>query len=254
MTTYKTYQAAKMAKPDCDIYECDGGFGTELDLMGGIYAQVSEIKECNPADYCETVYDFHKSGKLLVDGDSIILPDGDVCVISDDSPSIGVGFSRTMSVSMANTLDPFGDKVAFVLKAAAYDVETEEEKEAFDMIDTTARQVESLANSSEIPDGSESPEDDECPYVQIRRLGDQLHNLLCEIQDEPIADELSETVTTLWSVETPKQKAERERLEAAYDLYCTCGIQHETVCFEEWSDCYSDVWLSIVDKTGYRKQ
>lgn len=122
------------------------------------------------------------------------------------------------------------------------------------MIDNTHRQFESLASRSEGPINFELPDNDDCPYVQIRRLGYQLHNLLCEIQDEPIAEELSKTVTTLWNVETPKQKEERERLEAAYDLYCTCGIQHETVGFKEWSDCYSDVWLSIVDKTGYRKE
>lgn len=52
---------------------------------------------------------------------------------------------------------------------------------------------------------------------------------------------------------TPDQLAANERLEAAYDLYCTCGIQHETVSIEEFEDEYVDVWYAVVDKTGYRK-
>lgn len=59
--------------------------------------------------------------------------------------------------------------------------------------------------------------------------------------------------TSFRKPETQEQKAERERVEAAYDLYCTCGIQHETVSFKEFQDEYYDAWLAIVDKTGYRK-
>lgn len=53
--------------------------------------------------------------------------------------------------------------------------------------------------------------------------------------------------------ETESERKERERLEAAYDLYCTCGISHEKASFNEFKCEYSDVWLAIVDKTGYRK-
>lgn len=63
---------------------------------------------------------------------------------------------------------------------------------------------------------------------------------------------MSVTFDKLSKPETPEQREERERLEAAYDLYCACGIQHETAPFEEWLDVYCDVWLRIVDKTGYR--
>lgn len=52
--------------------------------------------------------------------------------------------------------------------------------------------------------------------------------------------------------ETPEQREDRERLEAGYELYKTCGIQHETVSFNKWFDNYKDVWLNIVDKTHYR--
>jgi hypothetical protein len=57
--------------------------------------------------------------------------------------------------------------------------------------------------------------------------------------------------------ETPAEREETERLEAAYYLYCKCGIQHETVSFEKFKagdDCYPEVWLDIVKETGYRKE
>lgn len=54
--------------------------------------------------------------------------------------------------------------------------------------------------------------------------------------------------------ETPEQKAARERIESAYDLYVTCGIQHETISFDKFKKEPIGVWLYIVDKTGYRKQ
>lgn len=60
--------------------------------------------------------------------------------------------------------------------------------------------------------------------------------------------------------ETPEQKLERERLEAAYDLYCEWmldgNIQSDEVRtieeFVSYKNCLAD-WLRIVDKTNYRK-
>lgn len=59
--------------------------------------------------------------------------------------------------------------------------------------------------------------------------------------------------------ETPEQKAERERLEAAYDLYC-CAQQNKTLELDSFDvfirdmDMRAQAWLAIVDKTNYRKQ
>lgn len=60
-------------------------------------------------------------------------------------------------------------------------------------------------------------------------------------------------------VETPEQKAERERLEAAYDLYCHAQHAVDVIGYDSFGVFKSDkvqvkFWLSIVDKTGYRKQ
>lgn len=54
--------------------------------------------------------------------------------------------------------------------------------------------------------------------------------------------------------ETPEQKAARERMEAAYDLYISCGIQSKNVSFDSFKKETPNAWLDIVDKTGYRKQ
>ncbi|CAM0051744.1 hypothetical protein VPHF89G1_0004 [Vibrio phage F89 g1] len=57
--------------------------------------------------------------------------------------------------------------------------------------------------------------------------------------------------------ETPQQREERERLEAAYDLYCImCGIEgYAKFDLIDFSKTKKDsaVWLAIVDKTNYRK-
>lgn len=56
--------------------------------------------------------------------------------------------------------------------------------------------------------------------------------------------------------ETPEQKAERERLEAAYDLYCY-AIEDNLipVSIDEFKGSKLEhPWLRVVDKTNYRKQ
>ncbi|AUR81997.1 hypothetical protein NVP1017O_28 [Vibrio phage 1.017.O._10N.286.55.C11] len=57
--------------------------------------------------------------------------------------------------------------------------------------------------------------------------------------------------------ETPQQREGRERLEAAYDLYCImCGIEgYAKFDLTDFSKTKKDsaVWLAIVDKTNYRK-
>lgn len=62
--------------------------------------------------------------------------------------------------------------------------------------------------------------------------------------------------------ETPEQKAERERLEAAYDLYCHAKNESVYSCvivgFKEFIGDFParerEEYLAIVDKTNYRKQ
>ncbi|UVD32311.1 hypothetical protein [Vibrio phage vB_VaM_H2] len=69
-------------------------------------------------------------------------------------------------------------------------------------------------------------------------------------------------ITYLRKPESPEQKAERERLEAAYDLYLKVQERDEgpgfAASFKQFQDgmmstCRKD-YLSIVDITGYRKE
>ncbi|QIW88955.1 hypothetical protein phiV208_24 [Vibrio phage phiV208] len=155
--------------------------------------------------------------------------------------------------------------------------ESPEEREALDMIDTTSKQVESLAKGNVVEwDGedelppigckvmtsfTESDCDNWCDfhgpseiiayhndYVWVAHHGkfNRIHALSNIEFEKP---------------ESPEQKAERERLEAAYDLYLKVQERDEgpgfAASFKQFQDgmmstCRKD-YLSIVDITGYRK-
>lgn len=54
--------------------------------------------------------------------------------------------------------------------------------------------------------------------------------------------------------ESKQQREERERLEAAYDLYCDFTVQRKSFdWFKDENTILRDKWIAIVDKTGYRK-
>ncbi|AUG84880.1 hypothetical protein Athena1_0031 [Vibrio phage Athena1] len=55
--------------------------------------------------------------------------------------------------------------------------------------------------------------------------------------------------------ESPEQKTERERLEAAYDLYCS-AIGESACMYQAFlvSPVLLGIWCKVVDKTGYRKE
>lgn len=70
---------------------------------------------------------------------------------------------------------------------------------------------------------------------------------------------MSAPLSMLSKPETPQQREDRERLEAAYDLYEES--QHAIGCigyddfdFFKKSDIQVKFWLAIVDKTNYRKE
>ena len=70
---------------------------------------------------------------------------------------------------------------------------------------------------------------------------------------------MSAPLSMLSKPETEAERAERERLEAAYDLYCefTNSNQEDATCMSMYGFKMSQVqrkWLAIVDKTNYRKE
>lgn len=60
----------------------------------------------------------------------------------------------------------------------------------------------------------------------------------------------------LFPIETPEQKEQREREEAAYELACVFGHNDfgDAKSFAEYHPSLCEKFLAIVDKTGYRKQ
>lgn len=82
------------------------------------------------------------------------------------------------------------------------------------------------------------PTDMDC-YIQLKDKG----NVICFYSH------------LLSKPETPEEKEQRERLEAAYDLYTSCAHAGGCTSYEIFvSDpVMLKFWLSVVDKTKYRK-
>lgn len=124
-------------------------------------------------------------------------------------------------------------------------------------------QQEDAAVERELVESDEWVNGDECCYYnkQLQEGGNLIYVSQHPTHNDHSVVFASEEVIQFFTVPTsmlskpltPEQLAAKERLESAYDLYCTCGIQHETVSIEEFEDSYIDVWYAIVDKTGYRK-
>jgi hypothetical protein len=84
MKTYKTYQEAKIANPDSEIYYtkiANGGNGAVFGLFYELNKFTDTIHKCDPADYCTPLDEFLSSGRKLVEGDLFIGVDGSVFTV-----------------------------------------------------------------------------------------------------------------------------------------------------------------------------
>lgn len=167
MAIYKTYQEAVIANGETQGVCTTGddragseryrGYFTIMDAHETIDVSAGAWIECNPADYLETLEDFLARGLRLVNGDKYTGRDGNVVNV------------KTYNLSTVNT-PWFGDEKRYVVKAAAYNTETPEEKEAFDaMTDTAPQQVESLHGGS--CDKNEWKNGDPCVFGAGDRSG-----------------------------------------------------------------------------------
>lgn len=124
MTTYNTYQEAKIANPNCEIYvSMDRKFAAQA------YASILELSgikggwnKCHPKDYCVTLEKFLACGYKFVTGDEWLDADGDVVRVKYDTHVIGNNKPNEL------------DNERYILKAKA---------------------LEDEFNDSEIADGSE---------------------------------------------------------------------------------------------------
>lgn len=141
-------------------------------------------------------------------------------------------------------------------------IESDFEREALDMIDTAPKQIESLANNSESPNSSGWSNGDECIYMT--------HNVVHQfigpcpkregygyIQAPGFEVNFVE-LSKLSKPESPEQKAERELLEAAYDLYIAGQESLGVNDYQSFQQFISDrvqvrFWLGVAGTAGYRK-
>ena len=83
MTTYNTYQEAKISNPESNIYIQAGEFLPEKSIRPSPWTyDFRGLALCNPADYCMTVEKFLADGNKFVEGD-FILDEGSVYLVTD---------------------------------------------------------------------------------------------------------------------------------------------------------------------------
>lgn len=272
MKFYKTYQECKIANPNSEVIQRNGDAmflpvdNSELITMlsGGIH--------CKPSEYLISVKDFFDKGHVFLVGDYFLNQHGQVI-------EVGKRYEDGIVImpDEANYRIPGSDEHCYILRASAMEIPTQspEEREALDMIDTTSKQVDSLAKGGPAEwDGKGLP-----PVgVECEKIFDGISQIVTPLYYD---DHKSGMVMFYYrdsgnsvgsdydwclvencifrKLESPEQKAERERLEAAFEVYLAFWSASKstiiTMNMSEFKDC-SDLnyWLAVVDKTGYRKQ
>ncbi len=222
---YSSFADAKIAHPDEDIYSYKGKYQT-----GSAPCRLGEWwKKCNPADHCVTVERFLADGHKFVEGD-LVLDGRDVFQITDSAPRNGFWFF----VDVSNEPDDC-DSDRYILRAAAL-----EEKP-----------IENV----------EWVNGDKCVFAGEEHTFGCI-NPICDQGSVVIFDETGDyhgcSVGELSKPETPQQREDRERLEAAYDLFCHVQIvNNRPDCGFESFELYersNPLYTLMVDKTNYRKE
>ncbi|CAM0032284.1 hypothetical protein VPHK122_0087 [Vibrio phage K122] len=264
MTTYNTYQEAKIANPECDIYATKISMGGRVEVFG-VYVIIGNITSnyhiCDPSKYCMTVERFLADGYRFVKGD---------IYLNSNGRTLGV-----VNIPDYNNERSTIDCDLYILRAAALEnipTETPEEKEVLDGIESSG-EVE-WKNGDKPKSGQDVfiAKMNTLSGVESKRYF--IHQYWCnsnhqnQLLDLGIlftdSDSATSKTKSLLGIaeeapETPQQRKDRERLEAAYDLYEEA--QHAIGCigyddfdFFKKSDIQVKFWLAIVDKTNYRKE
>lgn len=174
MTTYNTYQEAKIANPeeeilkardDWDGCECYVGkfIANKPGESGGVpFIGKGAFKKCNPADYCMTVEKFLADGHKFVGGDVFLNHDGDIV-------EVGKWYQSIRICPEEANLAVGGDENCYILRAAALEEELELTK-------------------------------DDSPQGVISRVSNRLYNMGCEYQDSKLGEELGGMACEIWGV------------------------------------------------------
>ncbi|WFS86262.1 hypothetical protein vBVhaSMAG7_045 [Vibrio phage vB_VhaS_MAG7] len=233
---------------------------------------------CYPSGYCMTVEKFLADGYKFVEGD-VVFDFGDV-----------VSVDTAFDAETYNQTDKKDDR-RYILRAAALEnqmnidnlaTQTPEEKEALDLIDTTPHQYE-MSKLKSNPVIQLSIDEIDKFGGEAEWNGEGLPPVGCKVKTKRGVAEVISTcdfdggvvtyaygmgnsIECCWCIaewvspiETKQQREERERLEAAYDLYLIrCHAVNYPIVYEfhEFKSAPEAIngWLAVVDKTNYRKE
>ena len=116
MTTYESFEAAKIANPDCEIVTNGPNWNGSESLSGKFQALIYQLIDsfgwivCNPADYCMSVEQFLNNDHKFIDGDAYIDSDGVIRIIGS------ANHSKRACNKILNICRP---QYSFILRAAA---------------------------------------------------------------------------------------------------------------------------------------
>jgi hypothetical protein len=188
MIIYNTYQEAKIANPNSRILTTDHDWRGSSKIVGKftIYDIGMPIissrswKFCHPADYCMTLEKFLADGCKLVDGDIFINQYEEVVKVGRQYQMV------PLEPKEANTSHP-NDNKCYILRAKALQqIETPEEKEAFDAMTKNNETVELTKEDS--------------PQGVISRIGNRLYNKGCGYQGSELGEELIGMACEMWKI------------------------------------------------------
>lgn len=230
MKTYNTYQDAKIANPEYDIYIHGGLFVAEKDIGQSLHTyKYRGFFKCNPADYCMTVEQFLRCGHKAVEGDWFMIGSG----MAEQLIKVGVDTFKLSSI----------DHEAFILRAAALEPKQVEWKNGDECVITR------------YTTGGEKLSDIGTYYAETETHY-WLHGIGGNDGASKAGNIYSKEKYSISKPETESERLERERLEAAYDLYCEWASTSELAkfSFDEFIESPRiKSWCAIVDKTNYRK-
>ncbi len=234
MKTYNSYEAAKIANTESDIYKLIGMdgfvFGNGLGDLIRITSLQTDAEKCKPADHCVTVEKFLADGYKFVEGDLILSLGGYLTKVEAGDHLNGCNESDRE------------DSKRYILRAAALEEKPSEKAEWVngDGVDWLTPDNK-WCTSEHLFVGEHS---NGSPVIERKTTGNIFE--------------------TYWAVirkpETKQQREDRERLAAAYDLYCYVSEKSGRAPFsieyftKSNEHCYKDDYLAIVDKTNYRKE
>ncbi|AUR91255.1 hypothetical protein NVP1158O_28 [Vibrio phage 1.158.O._10N.261.45.E12] len=255
MKTYETYQEAKIANLDKDICTRKGTGNPAFQVV--VDGFVNELwRICNPADHCMTVDKFLRDGREFVKGD---------IYLNQDGRTLGV-----VNIPEYNNKRSTIDCDLYILRAAVL-----ENQMNIDKVETQTEHQEEMSALISLNRMNKSVEDflaglkgdvewnngDFAIYEGSVVMVIAYHPKHPVIVVETSTEEyINVGICELSSPETPQQREERERLEAAYDLFAEWQLDGQTPIdtirgFESFSKDKATVsdWLRVVDKTNYRK-